>query len=322
MSDLSVGGLAGRNAVQQMEELEKLPQIIDVMTGEGTDRCGIHISIVAGPSGPGAIDGIGDLTPSQVEDLQKLLELLGLDSENAKNATMITVLKAIQSAIKQQSLTVSTCTKAISDYDVARLNALKEALQGSEVKAAKDIIQNIDWMMAHKGPIEDLVNNKGMVFDGKFEDCGEGPPSNPNFELNSHVRFMGDRIGDIRYHNARMPDGLMDQLLDKLAPAMKTAVKDLLNAYNNTTGWGTTAHFAYAKMGKQTLVSLGHVIASPDMVFPPHISKDALLQVLKEILESLSGDPTAEQIEEKMEEKMQELLAQMNDVAVEMPVQA
>ncbi len=322
MSDLSVGGLAGRNAVQQMEELEKLPQIIDVMTGEGTNRCGIHITVVAGPSGPGAIDGIGDLTPSQVEDLQKLLELLGLDSENAKNATMITVLKAIQSCIKQQSISETTCTTPLTDYDVERLKGLRKAMENSTDPNAKKIIDNIDRMLVLKTEIEQLANEQGMTYTGKFRESGTSAPENPNFELNTRIWEMGDRIGDIRYYKARMDGSDVNACLDTLAPAMKTAVNDLLDTYDKTNGWGKDVYFSCAKLGTKTLMSFGAMIASPDLVFPPHISKDALLQILKEIVESLSGDATAEQVAEKMEEKMQELLAQLNDVAVEMPIQA
>ena len=200
------------------------PQIIDVKTGEGTNRVGILVTV----ANVGEISDVeGELTPSQEADLEALLALLGLDGENAKEATMQTVLKAIQAAIKQQSISVTSCTTAISDYDVTRLEALKKAMQGSDDPNAQKIIDNVDRMMELKKEIEDLANNQGMTYDGKFE----GVDPNPNFELNTRVREMGDRIADIRHYKGCMGGDKMDGLLNTLAPAMKTAVKDLLAAY-------------------------------------------------------------------------------------------
>ncbi len=323
MSDMAIHGSGNAYPAEQAQAMGKLPQIIDVKTGAGTDRAGLLVTTTGGADGPRAVDGVdGLLTPSQVEDLEALLELLGLGGEDAKNATLQTVLKAIQSAIKQQSVTVTSCTTAISDYDVTRLEALKKAMEGSDDPNAKKIIDNIDRMMVLKQEIEDLANNQGMTYDGKFESHGKSAPSNPNWELNTRVREMGDRIADIRYYKAHMGDAKMDSLLDSLAPAMKTAVKDLLAAYDKTSGWGVQVNIAYSKMSVSTLSSFTHFLSSPDLKLPAQISKDALLQVLKEIAESLGADATAEQIAEKLEEKMQEILAQLNDVASEMPVQA
>ncbi|MDO5318800.1 MAG: hypothetical protein Q4G65_09260 [bacterium] len=289
------------------------PQVIDVKTGEGSNRAGILVTV----ADVGEISDVeGELTPSQEADLEALLALLGLDGENAKSATMQTVLKAIQAAIKQQAISVTTCTTAISDYDVTRLEALKKAMQGSDDPNAQKIIDNVDRMMELKKEIEDLANNKGMTYDGKFE----GVDPNPNFELNTRVREMGDRIADIRHYKGCMGGDKMDALLNTLAPAMKTAVKDLLAAYDKTSGWGVQVNITYSKMTSQTLSSFANFIASNDLKFPPQISKDALLQILKEISEELGPNATAQQIDEKMEEKMAEIIAQLQDIDI--PVQA
>ena len=289
------------------------PQIIDVKTGEGTNRTGILVTV----ANVGEISDVeGELTPSQEADLEALLALLGLDGENAKEATMQTVLKAIQAAIKQQSISVTSCTTAISDYDVTRLEALKKAMQGSDDPNAQKIIDNVDRMMELKKEIEDLANNQGMTYDGKFE----GVDPNPNFELNTRVREMGDRIADIRHYKGCMGGDKMDGLLNTLAPAMKTAVKDLLAAYDKTSGWGVQVNITYSKMTAQTFSSFANFISSNDLKFPPQISKDALLQILKEIAEELGPNATAQQIDEKMAEKMAEIIAQLQNIDI--PVQA
>lgn len=289
------------------------PQIIDVKTGEGTNRAGILVTV----ANVGEISDVeGELTPSQEADLEALLALLGLDGENAKEATMQTVLKAIQAAIKQQAASVTTCTTAISDYDVTRLEALKKAMQGSDDPNAQKIIDNVDRMMVLKKEIEDLANNQGMTYDGKFE----GVDPNPNFELNTRVREMGDRIADIRHYKGCMGGDKMDGLLNTLAPAMKTAVKDLLAAYDKTSGWGVQVNITYSKMTAQTFSSFANFISSNDLKFPPQISKDALLQILKEISEELGPNATAQQIDEKMEEKMAEIIAQLQNIDI--PIQA
>lgn len=289
------------------------PQIIDVKTGEGTNRTGILVTV----ANVGEISDVeGELTPSQEADLEALLALLGLDGENAKEATMQTVLKAIQAAIKQQSISVTSCTTAISDYDVTRLEALKKAMQGSDDPNAQKIIDNVDRMMELKKEIEDLANNQGMTYDGKFE----GVDPNPNFELNTRVREMGDRIADIRHYKGCMGGDKMDGLLNTLAPAMKTAVEDLLAAYDKTSGWGVQVNITYSKMTAQTFSSFANFISSNDLKFPPQISKDALLQILKEISEELGPNATAQQIDEKMEEKMAEIIAQLQNIDI--PVQA
>ena len=289
------------------------PQIIDVKTGEGTNRTGILVTV----ANVGEISDVeGELTPSQEADLEALLALLGLDGENAKEATMQTVLKAIQAAIKQQSISVTSCTTAISDYDVTRLEALKKAMQGSDDPNAQKIIDNVDRMMELKKEIEDLANNQGMTYDGKFE----GVDPNPNFELNTRVREMGDRIADIRHYKGCMGGDKMDGLLNTLAPAMKTAVEDLLAAYDKTSGWGVQVNITYSKMTAQTFSSFANFISSNDLKFPPQISKDALLQILKEIAEELGPNATAQQIDEKMEAKMAEIIAQLQNIDI--PVQA
>ena len=289
------------------------PQIIDVKTGEGTNRAGILVTV----ANVGEISDVeGELTPSQEADLEALLALLGLDGENAKEATMQTVLKAIQAAIKQQAASVTTCTTAISDYDVTRLESLKKAMQGSDDPNAQKIIDNVDRMMVLKKEIEDLANNQGMTYDGKFE----GVDPNPNFELNTRVREMGDRIADIRHYKGCMGGDKMDGLLNTLAPAMKTAVKDLLAAYDKTSGWGVQVNITYSKMTAQTFSSFANFISSNDLKFPPQISKDALLQILKEISEELGPNATAQQIDEKMEEKMAEIIAQLQNIDI--PLQA
>ena len=289
------------------------PQIIDVKTGEGTNRVGILVTV----ANVGEISDVeGELTPSQEADLEALLALLGLDGENAKEATMQTVLKAIQAAIKQQSISVTSCTTAISDYDVTRLEALKKAMQGSDDPNAQKIIDNVDRMMELKKEIEDLANNQGMTYDGKFE----GVDPNPNFELNTRVREMGDRIADIRHYKGCMGGDKMDGLLNTLAPAMKTAVEDLLAAYDKTSGWGVQVNITYSKMTAQTFSSFANFISSNDLKFPPQISKDALLQILKEIAEELGPNATAQQIDEKIEEKMAEIIAQLQNIDI--PVQA
>lgn len=310
---MTINPNAGMGGMNGVEGAGALPQIIDVKTGEGTNRAGFTVTV----STTGATSGVEDLlTPSQQADLEALLEILGLDGEHAKEATMQTVLKAIQAAIKQQAISVTTCTTAISDYDVTRLEALKKAMEGSSDPNAKKIIDNVNRMMELKKEIEDLANNKGMTYDGKFE----GVDPNPNFELNTRVREMGDRIADIRYYKSGLGGDKMDELLNTLAPAMKTAVKDLLAAYDQTSGWGVQVNIAYSKMVTSTVKSFADFIASNDLKFPPQISKDALLQILKELAESLGPDATAAQIDAKLEEKMAEIVAQLQDIDI--PVQA
>ena len=131
---------------------------------------------------------------------------------------------------------------------------------------------------------------------------------------------MGDRIADIRYYKAGLGNSKMDGLLNTLAPAMKTAVKDLLAAYDQTSGWGVQVNISYSQNVMPTFSSFANFISSSDLKLPPQISKDALLQILKELAESLGPDATAAQIDEKLEEKMAELAAQLADI--EIPVQA
>lgn len=296
------------NTMNGVEGVE--PQIIDVKTGEGTNRAGFSVTT----STTGAVDGVnGNLTPSQEADLEALLEILGLDGENAKNATMQTVLQAIQKAIKEQVYATTTCVKAMSDYDVTRLEALKKAMQGSNDPNAQKIIDNVDRMMQLKAEIESLAQ-QGYTYDGNFD------TSSANFELNTRVREMGDRIADIRYYKGGMGNGKMDELLNTLAPAMKTAVKDLLAAYDQTSGWGVQVNISYSQNVMPTFASFANFISSSDLKLPPQISKDALLQILKELAEALGPNATAAQIDEKMEEKMAEIVAQLADI--EIPVQA
>ena len=73
-------------------------------------------------------------------------------------------------------------------------------------------------------------------------------------------------------------------------------------------------------MTAQTFSSFANFISSNDLKFPPQISKDALLQILKEISEELGPNATAQQIDEKMEEKMAEIIAQLQNIDI--PVQA
>ena len=299
MSNMAIGGGINTAYTQQTQDVGKLPQIIDVKTGEGTDRAGFTVTT----SQTGATSGIdGTLTPSQEKDLEALLSLLGLEGEDAKNATMQTVLKAVQKMIHQQEISVTTCTTAISDYDVTRLNALKQAMEPLAAAGdanAQKIIDNVNRMMELKTEIEALAA-QGMVYDGKFE----GVEPNPNFELNTRVREMGDRIADIRYYNAHLGGEAMDKALDSLAPAMKTAVKDLLDAYNQTQGWGVQVNISYSLMTGTTLKSFVNAFSSSDIKFPPQVSKDAFLQILKELVEELGPNATGEQISEKLEEKM------------------
>lgn len=299
-----------RNAYEaDVRGTEGLPPIIDVKTGQETDRKGFTVTT----SRTGAVSGVARaLSPGQDEDLEALLAVLGLDSEHAKHATTQTVFKAIQSAIKQQALAVTTCVTAISDYDVARLQSLKKAMAGSDDPNAQAIVANVERMMALKAEIEDLANTKGMVYDGTFE----GAAPNPNFALNTRVREMGDRMGDIRHYKAAMGAEMMDARLDALAPAMKTAVGDLLAAYDQTSGWGVQVHVAYSKMSKTTLQSFANVIASRDLNVPAQISRDALAQIVKEIMEETAPDTAAEQLAERLEEKMQEIAAQINDIDI------
>ena len=182
-------------------------------------------------------------------------------------------------------------------------------MQGSDDPNAQKIIDNVDRMMELKKEIEDLANNQGMTYDGKFE----GVDPNPNFELNT-------RIADIRHYKGCMGGDKMDGLLNTLAPAMKTAVEDLLAAYDKTSGWGVQVNITYSKMTAQTFSSFANFISSNDLKFPPQISKDALLQILKEIAEELGPNATAQQIDEKMEEKMAEIIAQLQNIDI--PVQA
>lgn len=304
---------ACEGGVRETAAAGKLPQIIDVKTGLGTDRAGFTVTT----SRTGATTGVaGELSPGQEKDLEALLAVLGLDSENAKSATMQTVLKAIQAAIKQQALTVTSCTTALSDYDVARLEALKKAMADSDDPNAQEIVKNVERMLVLKTEIEDLANNQGMTYDGTFE----GVRPNPNWELNTRVREMGDRIADIRHYTAAMGTEAVEARLDALAPAMKTAVNDLLAAYKQTSGWGVQVNIAYSKMAKTTLQSFANVIASGDLKLPAQISQDALGQILKELLEDLAPDAAAAKVAEELEEKMEEIAAQLDDIDI--PVQA
>ncbi len=323
MSDMSIQANKGAAYTQTVETSGTLPQIIDVKTGMGTDRAGLRVTT--------RTDGVGDvsgvdaaLLPSQVQDLEALLAILGLDGENAKQATTLSVLKAIQSSIRQQSViftektTETTTVSAMSDYDVERLKALKKAVEESNDPDAAKIVENIDRMQVLKDEIEDLANNKGLTYDGKFETVSP----NPNFELNTRVREMGDRIADIRHFSARLGESGTDALLDKLAPAMKTAVKDLLAAYAKTSGWGVQVNISYSTDVLVTVKSFASVLASTDLQLPAQISKDALSQVLKNVAEDLAEDADVAQVLAKLEEKLEEIIAQLNEVAANMPVKA
>ncbi len=301
------------------QDVGTLPPIIDVKSGEASARAGLLVTT----SRTGATSGVtGDLTVSQQQDLEALLALLGLDGENAKNATLQTVLKAIQSAIKQQAVSVTTVTTGIvvlSDYDVTRLEALKKAFETSDAKSAQDLVWNVNRMFELKTEIEDLAK-KGLVYDGKFE--GESP--NPNFELNTRVRELGDRMADISLHYDCLDATTRDACLDTLAPAMKTAVQNLVDAYGEqkrTYGWrNAQTYLTYQKATLTTLKSFASVIASTDLPLPPQISRDALSQVLREIIESLSPDATADEVAEKLDEKMQEIAEQLANIDI--PMQA
>ena len=300
------------------QDVGTLPPIIDVKSGEATARAGLLVTT----SRTGATSSVtGDLTVSQQQDLEALLALLGLDGENAKNATLQTVLKAIQSAIKQQAVSVTTVTTGmvvLSDYDVTRLEALKKACETSDAKSAQDLAGNVNRMFELKGEIEALAK-QGMVYDGKFE----GVSPNPNFELNTRVRELGDRMIDISVHYKRLDATTREACLDTLAPAMKTAVQDLVAAYGEQMkyGWSNVqAYLTYQTSALTTLKSFESVIASPDLQLPPQISRDALSQILKEIIESVSPDATADEIAEKLDEKMQEIAEQLANIDI--PMQA
>ena len=300
------------------QDVGTLPPIIDVKSGEASARAGLLVTT----SRTGATSGVtGDLTVSQQQDLEALLAILGLDGENAKNATMLTVLKAIQSAIKQQAVSVTTVTtgmEVLSDYDVTRLEALKKACATSDDYYAGKIIENVNRMLELKTEIENLAK-QGMVYDGKFE----GVSPNPNFELNTRVRELGDRMIDISIHYNRLDATTREACLDTLAPAMKTAVQDLVAAYGEQMkyGWSNVqAYLTYQTSALTTLKSFESVIASPDLQLPPQISRDALSQILKEIIESVSPDATADEIAEKLDEKMQEIAEQLANIDI--PMQA
>ncbi len=300
------------------QDVGTLPPIIDVKSGEASARAGLLVTT----SRTGATSGVtGDLTVSQQQDLEALLALLGLDGENAKNATMQTVLKAIQSAIKQQAVSVTTVTTGmvvLSDYDVTRLEALKKACETSDAKSAQDLVGNVNRMFELKGEIEALAK-QGMTYDGKFE----GVSPNPNFELNTRVRELGDRILDISVYYNRLDATTREACLDTLAPAMKTAVQNLVAAYGEQMkyGWSNVqAYLTYQTSALTTLKSFESVIASPDLQLPPQISRDALSQILKEIIESVSPDATADEVAEKLDEKMQEIAEQLANIDI--PMQA
>ena len=300
------------------QDVGTLPPIIDVKSGEASARAGLLVTT----SRTGATSGVtGDLTVSQQQDLEALLALLGLDGENAKNATLQTVLKAIQSAIKQQAVSVTTVTTGmvvLSDYDVTRLEALKKACETSDAKSAQDLAGNVNRMFELKAEIEALAK-QGMTYDGKFE----GVSPNPNFELNTRVRELGDRMIDISVHYNRLDATTREACLDTLAPAMKTAVQDLVAAYGEQMkyGWSNVqAYLTYQTSALTTLKSFESVIASPDLQLPPQISRDALSQILKEIIESVSPDATADEIAEKLDEKMQEIAEQLANIDI--PMQA
>lgn len=288
--------------------------IIDVKTGEASIVSGLDIDII-GKTKEITYD---DLTPSQKQDVDRLLALLGLDAENAKDASALTILKAIQKHIKAQSIVTTTSTQALSDYDVERLNALKKAMQpladaGDE--NAQKIIDNVDRLMVLKAEIEDLANNKGMKYDGKFE--GE---NSPNFDLNTRIREMGDRYKDICTYRDWMGGDKLNAALDKLAPSMAKAVKDLIASYDEASrsgGWGdVTVVTTYSKSVKSTISSFLDVLKSSDLKLPDQIDRDALVKMLEKLMDCEDGPEKIEEMLEKMIEELEAAMAQMEVVEV------
>lgn len=292
--------------------------IIDVKTGEATHIAGLDVDLI-GKTKEITYD---DLNASQKEDIDRLLALLGLDAENAKDASVLTILKAIQKQIKSGVVVkteTSTQIQMFSDYDVERLNALKKAMATSDDPNAKKVIDNIDRLLELKAEIEDLANNHGMVYDGKFE--GE---NSPNFELNTRIREIGDRYKDIGIYESRMGGAKFEAALDTLAPAMKTAVQDLLKCYDEASrkgGWGDVmVALSYTTSTYATVESFMHVLQSPDLKLPDQIDRDALVKMLESLLDSGEDQAKIEEMLEKMIEELQETMAQVENVEVPVTV--
>ena len=283
--------------------------IIDVKTGEASIVSGLDIDII-GKTKEITYD---DLTPSQKQDVDRLLALLGLDAENSRDATALTILKAIQKQIKSGIVVkteTSTEMQMFSDYDVERLNALKKAMATSDDPNAQKVIDNIDRLLTLKAEIEDLANNHGMVYDGKFE--GE---NSPNFELNTRIREIGDRYKDIGIYKGRMGSAKFEAALDTLAPAMKTAVQDLLKCYDEASskgGWGNVlVALSYTTSTYATVESFMHVLQSSDLKLPDQIDRNALVKMLEALLDSGDDQAKIEEMLEKMIEELEAAMAQM-----------
>ena len=296
MSDISSVGAkaAGVDIRQVYGGAEK---IIDVKSGESLANSG-RFTVSASTTGIRETTGIGDLTPSQAKDLEKLLEILGITAENAKTATAATVLKAIASNIRAQTVITSTQFQ-ISDYDTARLTALRDAYRSIGGYDANKAADNLDAILDWKNQLD-----KGVL------------------KASDNYKWFGDRIGDFRLYSGRVDSSKVSAALDKCAPAMKKAALDIMGAYQRTSGWSSNTWKQYAENSRQTIKSFIAVLKSDDLKLPSQISKDALVEFLESLLEETDDKTSTAEILEKLEEKIKEIEASLADVALENPIKA
>ena len=138
--------------------------VIDVMTGRA-DRIAGRDQNVRDAELEKAREIIAGYTDRQVQDLEKLLALLGLDGDTAKDATMATVFKSVLDMVKAQQA-LSAGKGSMAPADMAALDSLKASPQEMfpDDENAQLVGKNVDRMHELEAEIRSY-QDKGVTFD-------------------------------------------------------------------------------------------------------------------------------------------------------------
>ena len=293
--------------------------VIDVMTGRAESMANWDQN-VRDAELEKAHQIIAGYTDRQVQDLEKLLAILGLDGDNAKDATMATVFKSVLDMVKAQQA-LSAGKGSMAPADMAALDSLKESLQemypGDE--NAQLVGKNIDRMHELEAEIREY-QDKGVTFDENNppKDPPEGE-DNDSFQLYTRIRELGDRIADVNYYIDKLGTDKLDTALGTNALSMKEQIKGTLATFkeNSKNGWGFQVVQNYSASGCRTIANLANVLNSPDIALGKDcaVDKHALIALLEGLLDQAVEEKSdAKMLEEKMEKMLLEIQAQLDEV--------
>ena len=293
--------------------------VIDVMTGRA-DRIAGRDQSIRDAELEKAHEIIAGYTDRQVQDLEKLLALLGLDGDNAKDATMATVFKSVLDMVKAQQA-LSAGKGSMAPADMAALDSLKASLQEMypEDENARLVGTNVDRMHELEAEIREY-QNKGVTFDENNppKDPPEGE-DNDSFQLYTRIRELGDRIADVNYFIDKLGTDKLDTALGTNALSMKEQIKGTLATFkeNSKNGWGFQVVQNYSASGCRTIANLANVLNSPDIALEKDcaVDKHALIALLEGLLDQAVEEKSdAKMLEEKMEAMLLEIQAQLDEV--------